>query len=224
MEPDLRNLITVTSVGTGLARKVIVRHREFPEIRAEGVLARDAVFALLSVLRRSLDWTTDALHRAELDKAISDVESLLWVLECRDTSMIHRGEHATITKDDDMVCYSPHHPPSSSVVTANRVDDGTQYVEQPGDQSAANGTLVYSLGRRRSERRQPGKSEQAGTVLIERRQSDRRKAERREWKRLALIANIPKIPGQFPSDRTDWDDFPMEGVPLPNREPVGDVV
>ncbi len=216
MAPDLRNLITITGVGTGLERKVIVRHREFPEIQAEGKLTRDAALALLSILRRSSGWSTDALHTAELDKAISDVESLLWVLDRRDISMINRGKYATIMKNEDLVYYWYNNSTENSAVPANRVDDRSKSAEPQGDGAAADSVLVYSVGRRRASRRQPANADEAGPVPIERRQLDRRKMDRRECKRISLIANIPKSSDEFRSVGMESADFSTNGCALPN--------
>ncbi len=215
MEPDLRNLITVTNVGTASERKVFVRHREFPEIQAEGELTRDAALELLSILKRSSGWSTNALHITGLDQAIADVEALLWVLECREISMINHGKYATVMKNEDLVYYWYHDSAENLVDPASRADDRSESAVGRGDTTAADSVLVYSVGRRRARRRQPGDDDD-GSVPIERRQCDRRKLDRRECKRISLIANIPKTSAEFRSVGMEWTDFATTGTTVPS--------
>jgi len=56
---------------------ILVHHRGFPEIRAEGLSAGDAAGQLLERFRSALDSTPNHWHRSDLEQALADVQAFL---------------------------------------------------------------------------------------------------------------------------------------------------
>lgn len=64
--------VIVTTEGT--ANTTVVRHRDFPEIRADGASAVDAAGQLTNQLQRALDSALTDWRRQSLERAIEDVK------------------------------------------------------------------------------------------------------------------------------------------------------
>jgi hypothetical protein len=185
MRPDLRN-ISIISEGKGdRDRKVIARHRAFPELRGEGRSPAEGLLALLGLLKRASGWVEDAWHNLELERAVFDVESMLKLMVSSDNINIC-GFNCTITKRDDLV-YVLNRPAGDDTAAGSVLQDPSG-PDGLGDQDEA--IVIYSVGRRYSDRRLsgPGAGRRAGRP--ERRHSERRSVDRRQFNRLKLIDEI----------------------------------
>jgi len=186
-------VITVTAAGKGYGRKVIVRHRAFTEIQAEGESPSEAILALHSLLKQSSGWTADAWHTADLAQAIFDLQSILWLLDCSDHAMIHGGQDTTLMRNEDLIYYSSDSPAEGLMFPRIQDDHRPGLVEPQCDAGPTRSVLVYSVGRRRAARRHPGNGVERRPDAMERRRFDRRTCDRRHYSRISLIADIPKI-------------------------------
>jgi len=70
MDTDLKQVIVTISKTSTTA---FVRHRDFPEIRAEGGSPKEAASHLVNKLARALDTALTDWRRETLERAIADV-------------------------------------------------------------------------------------------------------------------------------------------------------
>jgi hypothetical protein len=184
MRPDLRN-ISILAEGKGDSEsKVLTQHRAFPELRAEGRSPVEGLLALLGLLRRASGWVEDSWHSLELERAVFDVESMLKLLVTSDKIKIS-GYQCTIAKLHDLIY----------VLNSVKGEDeaGSMCVEPQGSGEAEeqdHSVVIFSVGRRYGDRRwsKPGEGTRVGPP--ERRHSQRRGMDRRQFNRLKLIDEI----------------------------------
>ena len=208
MKPDLRNVIAGGRTSLGPGRKFVVRHCAYPEIQAEGAAPHEAPLALLSNLRGSSSWATDAWHADDLARAIFDVEAFLRILNCSDNVMNFSGRFGTLVKKEDLIYYSPEQSIDNPMDPANPDDRPSEFVEARGDRPFPSSVLVYSVGRRRAAGVGPAMAKGRDRYATERRQADRRKSDRRQYNRFVLMAEIPKVPDEPASVEMERADVP----------------
>jgi hypothetical protein len=215
MGPDLRNVITVTETRDDPGPRIVARHRAFPEAQAQGQTLREALEALQSVLERSEAWTTDTWHTVDLARAIFDVKSILWLLDCPDRAVISGGHHSKVFKEHDTVYYLTYCPDENAAPGANGGDDRPGSVGTPGVPTSNPTILVYSLGRRRGTRRLARIGQEPGPDRREWSRRDRRKGDRRNFSRIALVAEAPTTSGLIGEVLLERPDVPTGSVPDP---------
>jgi hypothetical protein len=74
MQTDLKRVIVTV---TDSATTVVVHHRDFPEIRAEGGSPKEAAAHLMNKLACTLDTALTQWRRETLDLAIADVKAFV---------------------------------------------------------------------------------------------------------------------------------------------------
>ncbi len=155
---------------------------------AERPSPTEALVDLLALLKRSTGWSDDAWHNLELDRAVFDVESLLELLVSPGPLMAS-GHDCAITKIDDMIYFVDYAFKTRDLeLQAGRVEDLSRRDEigsmepEPGDV-----LVIYSVGRRRGDRREPAPIPRLPLGQPERRLSPRRSGERRGFNRLAPV-------------------------------------
>jgi hypothetical protein len=80
----------------------LIHHRAFPELTGEGRSLADALLVLLGLLKRTSGSVEDSWHVRELDGAIFDVESMIWLL-VSSKNLKTKAAHSTITKIYDLI-------------------------------------------------------------------------------------------------------------------------
>jgi len=185
MRPDFRNILIVPEGKRESARTFLARHRDFSELRARSPSPAEALVELMALLKRSSGWVEDAWHRAELGRATFDVETLHKLLVSPDRVKIS-GYTCTITQIDDLI-YFVNYPAEAE--QAGVEDPGFQGPEGSGEPGDV--IVIYSVGRRCRDRRQPEPDEGLRLHQPERRRSPRRGADRRRFKRLGIVDRIP---------------------------------
>ncbi len=188
MRPDLRNILIVSAGERESEGKFLARHRAFPELIAERSSPTEALVDLLALLKRSTGWSDDAWHILELDRAVFDVETLLELLVSQGRLMVH-GHDCAIMKIDDLIYFVD----NAFEDRASEVQlDGVEKLgrrDKPGSLEAKPGAVIviYSVGRRRGDRREPAPVMRLPLGQPERRLSPRRCVERRRFNRLAPV-------------------------------------
>jgi len=167
--------------------KVVARHRAFPELRGEGSSPREALIAVLGLLKRATGWAEDDWHTQELSRAIFDVEAMLKLLVSTDGMRIS-GQHCTIRRIADLVYLTNHAVESGSSEPGVRGSFETTGTEE----STAN-VLIYLVGRRYGDRRWPNAGAGPRAVEHERRRFQRRSADRREFNRLKFVDSVENL-------------------------------
>jgi hypothetical protein len=167
--------------------KVVARHRAFPELRGEGSSPREALIAVLGLLKRATGWAEDDWHTQELSRAIFDVEAMLKLLVSTDGMRIS-GQHCTIRRIADLVYLTNHAVESGSSEPCVRGSFETTGTEE----STAN-VLIYLVGRRYGDRRWPNAGAGPRAVEHERRRFQRRSADRREFNRLKFVDSVENL-------------------------------
>lgn len=184
MKPDLRNVLIATRVEDAQRPKVDARHRAFPELRGEGSSPREALFAVLGLLKRSTGWAEDVWHTLELSRAIFDVEAMLKLLVSTDGMRIS-GQHCTIRRIADLVYLTNQALESGSIESGGRGSlEPTETEESTGN------VLIYLVGRRYGDRRWPNAGVGPRGVEHERRRFQRRSADRRDFNRLKFVDSV----------------------------------
>ena len=125
MKPDLRNVLIASDVEDAQRPRVGARHRAFPELRGEGSSPREALIAVLGLLKRATGWAEDDWHTQELSRAIFDVEAMLKLLGSTDGMRIS-GQHCTIRRIADLVYLTNH-----TVEPASTEPGGVHHAERP---------------------------------------------------------------------------------------------
>jgi len=188
MRPDLRNILIVSAGEHESAGKFLARHRAFPELSAERSSPTEALVDLLALLKRSTGWSDDAWHNLELERAVFDVETLLELLVSPGRLMVS-GHDCAIMKIDDLIYFVDN-------AFENRAWEGQlDGVEDLGRRDKAGSIeaelgaliVIYSVGRRRGDRREPAPVMRLPLGQPERRLSPRRCGERRRFNRLAPV-------------------------------------
>jgi hypothetical protein len=185
MRPDLLN-ISIIGEGDGKSgTKVLTQHRAFSELRGEGPSPAEGLLALLGLLKRASGWVEDSWHSLELERAVFDVESMLELLVSSKEIKIH-GFNCTIRKTHDLIYASNYDTRQNR---AGSVHGGPRGLEEAEEQDTT--VVIYSVGRRCGDRRwsKPGQGPRAGCP--ERRDSERRSVDRRQFNRIKLIDEIP---------------------------------
>jgi hypothetical protein len=186
MRPDLRNILIASEGGGESARKFLARHRAFPELSAEQSSPTEALADLLALLKRGSGWSEDAWHNLELDRAVFDVETLLDLLVAPGRLMVS-GHDCAVTKIDDLIYFVDY-------AFANRAfevqPDGVENHgrrDKQGSREPGEAIVIYSVGRRCGDRREPAPVKRLPLGQPERRLSPRRRGERHRFNRLAPV-------------------------------------
>ncbi len=185
MRPHLRNILILAEGERESARKFLAQHRAFPELSAQRTSPTEALLDLLALLKRSSGWAEDAWHKLEHDRAVFDVETFLKLLASPNRVRIS-GHDYSITKINDLIYFLNY---ASEVQQAGVEDPGRRGSEgssEPGD-----AIVIYKVGRRCEDRREPEPDKGLRLHQPERRFSERRCADRRRFKRLEIVDHIP---------------------------------
>jgi hypothetical protein len=187
MKPDLRNVLIATEVEDAQCPRFGARHRAFPELRGEGSSPREALIAVLGLMKRATGWAEDDWHALELSRAIFDVEAMLKLLVSTDGMRIS-GRHCTIRRIADLV-YLTNHPVESGTPDLGARGSFTT----TGTEESAGNVLIYLVGRRYGDRRWPNAGNGPRGVENERRRFQRRSADRREFNRLKFVDSVENL-------------------------------
>ena len=187
MKPDLRNVLIASEVEDAQRPRVGARHRAFPELRGEGSSPREALIAVLGLLKRATGWAEDDWHTQELSRAIFDVEAMLKLLVSTDGMRIS-GQHCTIRRIADLVYLTNHAVEPASTEPGGRGSCGTTETE-----GSTGNVLIYLVGRRYGDRRWPNAGAGPRAVEHERRRYQRRSADRREFNRLKFVDSVENL-------------------------------
>ncbi len=187
MKPDLRNVLIASEIEDAQRPKVGARHRAFPELRGEGSSPREALIAVLGLLKRATGWAEDDWHTLELSRAIFDVEAMLKLLVSTDGMRIS-GKHCTIRRIADLVYLTNHAGDSGSTEPGCHESYGTTETEE-----STGNVLIYLVGRRYGDRRWPNAGNGPRAVEHERRRFQRRSADRREFNRLKFVDSVENL-------------------------------
>ena len=186
MRPDLRNILIVSEGGDESARKFLARHRAFSELSAEQSSPTEALVDLLALLKRSSGWSQDAWHKLELDRAVFDVETLLKLLVSPSQLMIS-GHDCAVTKIDDLIYFVDYAFESRAFEVQPDGVENQGRRDKQGSREPGDVIVIYSVGRRYGDRREPAPVKRLPLRQPERRLSPRRRGERRRFNRLAPV-------------------------------------
>jgi hypothetical protein len=188
MRPDLRNILIVSAGERESTGKFLARHRAFPELSAERSSPTEALGDLLALLKRSAGWSDDAWHNLELDRAVFDVETLLELLVSPGRLMAN-GHDCAIMKIDDLIYFVDNASDNRACEVQLDGDKNQGRQDMAGSIKARPGAVIviYSVGRRRGERREPAPVMRLPLGQAERRLSPRRCGDRRRFNRLAPV-------------------------------------
>ena len=181
MRPDLRNVVIEVEDDRNSQRRVVVHHRAFPELKAEGRSPTEGLLALLGLLKRSSPSAMDDRHGLSLAHAVFDVESLLKVLVSSDRERIC-AYHCTISKVSDLIYFS-------KCITQEDETGSVSWGPQRSEESEEedDSVVIYSVGRRFGDRRWSKPGEGPRKHQPERRRYEQRTIDRRQCNRLKLI-------------------------------------
>ena len=186
MRPDLRNILIASEDGGESARKFVARHRAFPELNAEQSSPTEALADLLALLKRGSGWSEDAWHNLELDRAVFDVETLLKLLVSPSQLMIS-GHDCAVTKIDDLIYFVDYAFENRAFEVQPGGVENQGRRDKQGSREPGEAIVIYSVGRRCGDRREPAPAKRLPLGQPERRLSPRRCGERRRFNRLAPI-------------------------------------
>ena len=193
MRPDLRNVVIEVEDERNSQRRVVARHRAFPELNAAGQSPTEGLLALLGLLKRSSPSAMDHRHGLELAHAVFEVESLLKVLVSSDRLRLC-GYSSVITKTSDLIYFSNNMTRDDNMTQDDQTGlvcwnpQGSEESEEQDDT-----VIIYSVGRRFADRRwsKPGQRPWSGQA--ERRRHEQRTMDRRQYNRLKLIDQFSGI-------------------------------
>ena len=173
MRPDLRNILIASEDGGESARKFVARHRAFPELSAGQSSPTEALADLLALLKRGSGWSEDTWHNLELDRAVFDVETLLKLLVSPSQLMIS-GHDCAVTKIDDLIYFVDYAFENRAFEVQPDGVENQGRRDKQGSREPGEAIVIFSVGRRRGDRREPAPVKRLPLGQPERRLSPRR--------------------------------------------------
>ncbi len=184
MKPDLRNVLIDADGDREAPSSFLVRHQAFPELSARRPSLIEALADLLAVLKELSGSFHDVWRELELDRAVFDAESLL-LLMVAPGRLILSGHQCAITKTDDLICFVDYAFDVQPARVNHLALRGMQRSDDPDDVVA-----FFAVGRRCADRRAPAAVKRLRKRQPERRLSQRRRGERRQFNRLEPVAQV----------------------------------
>jgi len=181
MKPSLTNLRIEKEPDSVPGHKVALEHSGFSEIRAKGSSLREVCELLHRELSRCADWASDKQHDLELNQAIEDLEAFTRLSTSEGTITIAVGDKVFV-KIKDVVYQIP-----AGLYYGGPLDtSGVPRVHAAPDTGQKEEIVIYAVGRRGYDRRQ-SECDTRREPRSERRKSDRRHGERREFSRFRTV-------------------------------------
>jgi len=180
-KPSLTNLRIEKEPDSATGHKVALEHSGFSEIRAKGSSLREVCELLHQELSRCADWASDKWHDLDLNQAIEDLEAFTRLSTSEGTITIAVGDNVFL-KIKDVVYQIP-----AGLYYGGPLDtSGAPRVHTAPDTGQKEEIIVYAVGRRGYDRRHSECDTRTGP-RSERRKSDRRLGERREFSRFRTV-------------------------------------
>jgi hypothetical protein len=182
MKPSLTNLRIEKEPDSVTGHKVALEHSGFSEIRAKGSSLREVCELLRQELARCADWAEDKWHNLDLNQAIEDLEAFTKLSTSEGMITIAVGDNVFL-KIKDVVYQIP-----AGLYYGGPLDtSGVPHVHTSPDAGQKEEVIIYAVGRRGYDRRHSECDARTYPERSERRKSDRRHGERREFSRFRTV-------------------------------------
>jgi len=185
VKPGLTNLRFEREPDSATGHKVVLEHSGFSGIRAKGSSLREACELLHQELGRCAGWASDNWHNLHLNQAIEDLDAFTRLSTSEGTITVAFDDKVFV-KIKDVIYQIP-----AGLYYGGPLDtSGVPPVHTSPDAGQKEEIIIYVVGRRSYDRRQSKCDVRTNPARSERRKSDRRHGERREFSRFRRVDNF----------------------------------